>query len=196
MKLSERAPAAASSFKAKTRLWTPEIVVLEAGRESTDPLPPKESDRYAAVDDIGAGIVVLRISRWPHMDGSGRLAFPRGKGFPMTVAVPRDEFQGRVNAERSRHAQAAPDRLLRVGDVFLLRGLAPSGKPEEAEAWDVSAAGRDVAKAAYYGAGAATVDPDYIEQMGAAAPTPVEADPPGTFDIRQQPLPTQTGGQP
>jgi hypothetical protein len=192
MKMAERAPAAAASFKPKARLWHPEIVVSHDGRDATQVLETLATDRYAAVDDLGSAIVVLRVSRWPNVDGWGRLAFPRGRGFPLTLQVPRLEFQARIDSERLRHSQAAPDRLLRVGDVFLLRGLVSSLKPQDAEIWDISAAGRDVAKAAYYGAGAATVDQDYIDQMGAVpAAAEMESAPAGTFDIRQQALPPQ-----
>ena len=192
MKMAERAPAAAASFKPKARLWRPEILVTHDGRDATEVLDTLADDRYAAVDDIGSEIVVLRVSRWPNVDGWGRLAFPKGRGFPLTLQVPRAEFQARIDSERLLHSQAAPDRLLRVGDVFLLRGLASPPKPQDAEIWDISAAGRDVAKAAYYGAGAATVDQDYIEQMGAVpAAAEMQAAPAGTFDIRQQALPPQ-----
>lgn len=192
MKMAERAPAAAASFKPKARLWRPEILVSHDGRDTTEVLDTLVDDRYTAVDDIGSQIVVLRVSRWPNVDGWGRLAFPRGRGFPVTLQVLRDEFQARIDSERLRHSQAAPDRLVRVGDVFLLRGPASPPKPQDAEIWDISAAGRDVAKAAYYGAGAATVDQDYIDQMGAVpAAAEMEAAPAGTFDIRQQALPSQ-----
>ena len=107
----------------------------------------------------------------------------------MTVQLPLDDFQLQVNFQRAQHAQAAPDRLLRVGDVFLVRGMPGEVLPTDAEIWDISAAARDVAKAAYYGAGAATVDEDYIEKMGAVAPEPMAEAPSGTFDIRQQAMP-------
>ena len=78
MKIAERAPAAASSFKAKSRLWRPEAMTLVNGHATEELLQPEPDDRYSAVDDIGAGIIVLRVSRWPKVDGWGRLAFPRG----------------------------------------------------------------------------------------------------------------------
>lgn len=191
MKLSERAPAAAASFKAKARLWKPEILVLRSGAEHEEVFETVESDLYAAIDDLGGGIAVLRVSRWPNVDAWGRLAFPRGRGFPMTVPVPRFEFQEHLNAERLAHTQSAPDRPIRVGDTFLFRN-ASTAALLQAETRDISAAGRDMAKAAYYGAGAATVDQDYIEQMVATPATEAPAQPEaGTFDISQQALPPQ-----
>lgn len=191
MKLAERAPAAPSSFKAKASLWRPEAMMLVRGAETAELLQPEPADRYAAIDDIGAGIVVLRVSRWPKVDGWGRLAFPKGGAYPVTVQLPLDDFQAQVNFQRAQHAQAAPERPLRVGDVFLIRGMPKDVVPIDAEMWDISAAGRNVAKAAYYGAGAATVDDDYIEKMGAVAPEPMEESPSGTFDIRQQQMPPE-----
>lgn len=193
MKIAERAPAAASSFKAKSRLWRPEAMSLVNGHETEELLQPETEDRYAAIDDIGAGIVVLRVSRWPKVDGWGRLAFPKGVRYPLTAQLQQDAFQAQVDSEREKHAQAAPHRQLRVGDVFLIRGMPKDEVPSGAEIWDISAAGRNVAKAAYYGAGAATVDDDYIEKMAASAAEPIDEAPSGTFDIRQQAMPPPGG---
>lgn len=194
MKMEERAPASAASFKPKARLWKPEMALIRDGAETETVMETAESDLYAAVDDLAVDVAALRVSRWPKVDGWGRLAFPRGRGFPLTVHVSRAALQARADEQRAAHAQAAPDRLLRVGDVFLVRG-APAATLLAGELWDISAAGRDVAKAAYYGAGAATVDEEYVQQM-VAAPAAVEvAAEPGAFDIRQQALPNAAGGQ-
>lgn len=190
MKLAERAPASAASFKPKARLWQPEVILLKDGAETETPIDTNSTDLYAAIDDLSGDVAAARVSRWPNVDAWGRLAFPRGRGFPVTVHVSRAALQQRADEQRAAHAQAAPDRLLRVGDVFLLRG-ANAAKLLDGELWDISAAGRDVAKAAYYGAGAATVDEEYVQQMVAAPPTVEVAAEPGEFDIRQQALPAQ-----
>lgn len=194
MKLAERAPASAASFKPKPRLWQPEVALVQAGAETQIIMETREDDLYAAVDDLAGDVAALRVSRWPKVDGWGRLAFPRSRGFPLTTHVSRAALQQRADEQRSTHTQTAPDRLLRVGDVFLVRG-AGTKNLMDGELWDISAAGRDVAKAAYYGAGAATVDEEYVQQM-VAAPAAVEvAAEPGAFDIRQQALPNAAGAQ-
>mgnify|MGYP000920411247 CR=1 FL=1 len=194
MKMAERAPASAASFKPKARLWEPEVNIVTNGAESEIILEAQADDLYAAIDDLSGDVAALRLSRWPRVDAWGRLAFPRARLYPMTIHLSRSGLQARADSERARHGQAAPDRLLRVGDVFLVRDGAP-GKVLEAELWDISAAGRDVAKAAYYGAGAATVDEEYIQQMVAAPPAVEVAGEAGAFDIRQQALPDAAGGQ-
>ncbi len=195
MKIAERAPASAASFKPKARLWQPEVMLLHDGVESETVLEVAADDLYAAVDDLASDVAALRVSRWPNVDGWGRMAFPKGRGYPRTVHVSRTALQTRADEQRAAHAQAAPDRLLRVGDVFLFRAADPEALLQ-AELWDISAAGRDVAKAAYYGAGAATVDEEYVQQMVSAPPTVEVAAEPGAFDIRQQALPDQAQANP
>jgi hypothetical protein len=123
MKLNERAKPAQASFQAKG-LWAPDVPLSNDGIDSMlRRLPADVEDRYAAVDDIGSGVIVLRISRWPKVDRWGRLVFSRNARFPVSVHAVLSAFQARVDEMRTGHSQAAPDRELRVGDVFLLRGM-------------------------------------------------------------------------
>ena len=55
MKIAERAPASAASFKPKARLWQPEVAVLRGGAETATVMETAESDLYTTAkwDELG-----------------------------------------------------------------------------------------------------------------------------------------------
>jgi hypothetical protein len=102
---------------------------------------PQEGDLYVAIDEIFDGVVTFAVARWPHIDGSGRLAFDESE------RVSADEANLYELVCSHRH-QEAWNRPLRIGDVFLVRG----GEVDQPAGWDlvidVSSAARDAAKVA------------------------------------------------
>ena len=134
------------------RLWRP--VELKG-------LSVKRSDTYLTIDDrnpgeVGAEVITILTSvavPWPHLDEAGRLTFrsPRSAtpSEPSILYLEETAFRAQVDASRKRHQQLA--RGIRVGDAFWVRGSSP-----QSSAWtdivDVSAAARQTAKIALYGA--------------------------------------------
>ena len=108
---------------------------------------PESGDRYGVVDDLEAGQVILVLDRWPTVDAAGHLVFP---GRAMTRNLPVGQFQGLVDAQRAASGQPAPDRALRVGDVFWIR-VGEDSRLEGPEQWrilDVTGPARRAARAA------------------------------------------------
>jgi hypothetical protein len=243
MRMEERAPSVSPEDSPAIAPWRPAYQLT--GEDGIASYEPRLDDLYAAVDDIADGMVVLRLSLWPALDAEGRLTFG---GDPSSWALPAPRLQAVAEAERIRHGQLAPDRPLRVGDVFALRGARTSLaittadallglvlslvntfggvvgdthdhergsttvleiRPDHAEQLvaavegatdgrarisvvepllikelvDVSAAARDAAKAAYYGAAASTMEEGMAEAMGLTAPPEPPAER-GVFDVR------------
>ena len=111
--------------------------------------------------------------------------------------------QAAINQARLAKHVTGPERRLRTGDVFAVRGLParPDGIGAAAEIWDVSLAARKAAKAALYGAAASTVEEEYAREMVISAEYE-EIQPtmePGQFDVRQMigkyDLPSFEGGE-
>lgn len=119
-----------------------------------------KTDWYAVVDDIAEGTVVLQIASWPKVDRGSHLRFD--EIYEQTYTL--DELQQVVNRERSQNGQPAADRSLRTGDAFLIRC---DHRPREnvidpkfkGSLLDITAAAREQAKIAMYGAIAPRLNP-------------------------------------
>jgi len=120
----------------------------------------EKTDWYAVVDDIEEGTVVLEIASWPKLDKGNHLLFD-------TVYIqtyPLDVLQQVVNQERANHAQPAAERPLRTGDAFSIKCEDRPGEnvisPEfKGDILDITAAAREQAKIAMYGAVARQLSP-------------------------------------
>jgi hypothetical protein len=167
--------------------WTPYTV---HGRDERRDVPARPGDRYVTVDDVADGVVVFDVSDWPVLDPEGRLHWTTP---PVEAWAGLAEVQERIDEDRRSDGLLAPDRALRVGDAFLVRGLPRSveGEPPrmlDAEHFtDISAAARDAAKAALFGAAASTLDPADAEAL-AVERSYEAARGAGEFDVRQVPL--------
>jgi hypothetical protein len=128
--------------------------------------------RYVVVDEVFADLAELSISRWPIVDSSGRLRFPRG----VTAHVEVDARRMQTFLRRHRMPRKAVGRVLRAGDAFgvTVRGRALSAfvtkhetmpEPErwrmldpttwawlEPPIYDVTSEAREAAKLSYYAA--------------------------------------------
>lgn len=183
METEQRTPKDAAAFERAEGLWVPYTVHGAQGRRRSN-VEPNRSDRYAAVDDLGDGMIVLEISSWPHLDTEGRLYF---EDDPNEWIVEREASQDRIDKERKEDRITGPVRPIRVGDAFLFRGVAEGASSLEQveKVMDISAAARDAAKAALFGAAASTVEKEYAVTM-AVDETPVTPAPqPGEFDVSQ-----------
>jgi hypothetical protein len=147
--------------RARTRrLWQPQ----ELAERDVSPGP---SDVYLVIDARDSGTagtehVVAMITAvaapWPGLDVSGRLIFSRGSSRTQTTRtlfLAEETFHAALDQARRGHDQAARD--VRIGDAFWVRGLHPDGAGWD-DIIDVSAAARESAKIALYGAVAAKVD--------------------------------------
>lgn len=179
----QRTPKDAAAFERAEGLWVPYTVHGAQGRRRNN-VEPNLSDRYAAVDDIADGMIVFEISSWPYLDMEGRLYF---EDDPNEWIVEREASQNRIDKERKEDRITGPSRPIRVGDAFLLRGVAEGASSLERveKVMDISAAARNAAKAALFGAAASTVEKEYAATMAVTA-TPVTTAPqPGEFDVGQ-----------
>ena len=137
--------------------WLPEGGLIDVAT-ATDP-----ASRYAAVDHIEGGIATLAVTSWPTVDpDTGRLDFgPKRTRVTRTARV--DLLQARVDRDRIAAGQLL--RPIRVGDVFLVRGL--SGQPSR---WkvviDVTRSGRLAAKAALFATAAPAPPRDELSAYG------------------------------
>ncbi len=120
-----------------------------------------KTDWYAVVDDIAEGTVVLQIASWPKLDKGNHLRFDviYEKDYLL------DELQQVVNRERAQHGQPAADRPLRIGDAFSIQCEdRPGGNVISSEfkgsILDITAAAREQAKVAMYGAVARKLSPN------------------------------------
>jgi hypothetical protein len=172
----------AEAFDPIEQLWIPYSVHgSQGGRRRR--IKVEGSDLYAAVDDIADQVVIFEVSEWPRLDREGRLYFGRDP-FELVVAV--GTVQIAIDQARRQARITAPNRPVRVGDAFMIRGLpSPGSAFEEATmVLDISAAAREVAKAALYGAVASTLRQDYADRMGLKK-SYREAEPEaGYFDVR------------
>jgi hypothetical protein len=113
---------------------------------------------YVAVDELGEDLVTLLVSRWPSVDRSGRLRFPRSE--PTTVDVDRAALEQLLRRSRVPGGRLAR-RPLREGDAFAVRtddpaDLAAPDRRDPARwmrrpVYDITADARDAAKASFYG---------------------------------------------
>ena len=128
---------------------------------------------YAAVDQVDGPITILAITLWPTVEpATARLDFgPRAERRVIRIVTAR--LQSRADADRAAVGQLV--RAIRVGDVFLVLGLA-GPVARWARLVDVTRAGRLAAKAALF----STVAPAPFEAGAPAyglAPDQVRRDP-------------------
>jgi hypothetical protein len=187
MQAEQRRKIDEDRFDPQETLWHPFTVHGEDGTDHR-PLDVDAGDSYVVVEEIEDGRVVFEVSAWPRLDKDGRLVFA---GDPTEFYAGLEASQTSIDQARLEAGVTGPERPLRTGDVFAVRGL--PAKPEDiatADAiWDVSLAGRNAAKAALYGAAASTVEEEYAREMVISAEygEEVEAElEPGQFDVRQQ----------
>ena len=65
---------------------------------------PRVGDRYAVVDDVEAGQVILVLDRWPNVDAAGHLVF---SGTAVIRDFPASVFQAFVDQQRAQAGQPA-----------------------------------------------------------------------------------------
>jgi hypothetical protein len=188
----QRVVKTAEAFEPVERAWVPYTVHGPRGgkRTSVDVQP---GDYYASVDDVADGMVVFSVSDWPRLDREGRLYWDTK---PFELVVAEREVQAIVDAGRAEAGITAPDRPIRVGDAFLLRGL-----PDEQASLrraslvlDISAASRDAARAALYGAVASTLRLEDAEKMAVTQRYEEPEPDSGYFDVRQRRVEGSGGG--
>jgi hypothetical protein len=105
------------SFHPTGRWWTPVVNDAEGKRM---PVQPQAGDAYVAVDEILEDRVRLVVAPWPRLDRDRRLHF-EDLGRRLGPYVPRT-LQALVDRHRAQQGQV--QRPLRVGDAFLVRGVA------------------------------------------------------------------------
>lgn len=187
MQAEQRATKSAEAFAPVGRPWTPFTVHGPTGDELW-PVEVGDGDRYVAVDDVADGHVVFEVSDWPELDAEGRLHWETE---PRELWDEQAAVQERLEDERREQRITAPERRVRVGDTFLVRGL-PSDSDSLLAAEtivDVSAAARDAAKAALYGAAASTVDAEDAAALHVGSDYETAETAAGAFDVRQQRAP-------
>ncbi len=187
MQAEQRRKIDEDRFDPQETLWHPFTVHGEDGTDHR-PLEVDAGDAYLVVEEIEDGRVVFEVSAWPRLDKDGRLVFV---GDPAEFYADLDAAQTTIDQARLAAGVTGPERPLRTGDVFAVRGL--PDRPEDIEAadaiWDISLAGRNAAKAALYGAAASTVEEEYAREMVISAEYGEEQEAalePGQFDVRQQ----------
>ncbi|MGH8945491.1 MAG: hypothetical protein ACRDVL_05025 [Acidimicrobiia bacterium] len=183
MQAEQRVDKKAEAFEPIEEYWIPYTVHgLQGGRR--DRVKVESGDRYAAVDDVADGMVIFSVSDWPRLDREGRLYWETD---PSELVAAADDTQAIVDDARREAGITAPDRAIRVGDAFLIRDL-PRNATTLAQAslvLDISAAARDAAKAALYGAAASTLHTDYAANMALAEGYEEPEPDAGYFDVRQ-----------
>lgn len=144
----------------KEVFWSPRV---DTDRELGAVTSMEKTDWYAVVDDIAEGTVVLQIANWPKLDRGNHLCFDK----IYEQSYPLDALQQVVNRDRSRYGQPAADRPLRTGDAFRIRCKDRPGEnvisPEfQGNVLDITAAAREQAKIAMYGAVARRLSPNEV----------------------------------
>jgi hypothetical protein len=122
---------------------------------------------YVVVDELDAGIAALVVSRWPRVDGLGRLRFDLERDVHLAVdaeALQRllEERVSLVAGGSGAAEEELRSRPLLVGDVFGARlveqPVDESNAPVDPARWlagpivDVSADAREAAKVQYHAA--------------------------------------------
>jgi hypothetical protein len=188
----QRVVKTAEAFEPVELAWVPYTVHGPRGGKRTK-VDVQPSDCYASVDDVADGMVVFSVSNWPRLDREGRLYWDIN---PFELVVPEQEVQAIVDAGRAEAGITAPDRPIRVGDAFLLRGL-PDEQASLGRAslvLDISAAARDAARAALYGAVASTLRLEDAEKMAVTQRYEEPEPDSGYFDVRQRRVEGSGGG--
>ena len=143
----------------REQLWNP--TAPEKTSNPFDEIEPRAGDYHLVVDEIDGNRVRLVISTWPSVDVDDRLMFPGPEAESRGVLDdPSDSelildvsaLHSTVTRERTEREQLAPDRPLRVGDVFWFRPAADWAPADDVELIgeliDVTFAARGEAKAA------------------------------------------------
>lgn len=133
-------------------------------------LHPRPDDVYLVIDEEDDKMLVVLAARWPELDALGRLHFE--KSDPTVLYVEEASLERAIR--RTRRGR----RPLRIGDVFLLRGLAARTHAEREERlrrndpseWgqfiDVTGAAREAAKIALLAAAAPRVSDEAARALG------------------------------
>ena len=143
----------------REQLWNP--TAPEQTSNPFDEIEPRAGDYHLVVDEIDGNRVRLVISSWPSVDVDDRLVFPGPEAESQGLLDdPSDSelildvsaLHSTVTRERAEREQLAPDRPLRVGDVFWFRRAADWAPADDVELngelIDVTFAARGEAKAA------------------------------------------------
>ena len=184
MQVQQRVDKPPEAFEQVEQVWVP-YTVHGPGGGRRPRVEVQPGDRYASVDDVADGVVVFSVSEWPRLDREGRLSWASG---PFELVNSEREVQGIVDAARHEAGITAPDRPIRVGDAFLVRGV-PDERASLSRAslvLDISAAAREAAKAALYGAVAPTLHTDVAEKLPVTQRYEQPEPAAGYFDVRQR----------
>ncbi|HCO03658.1 MAG TPA: hypothetical protein DIT48_09935 [Actinobacteria bacterium] len=209
----QRAPIPEEQKQLRDRLWQPQAEP-EAGGRARRPFTARSRDVYAVVDDLDADLARLVVSVWPRLDGAGRLVYrlpakakgertawievlhallppeehdsisPGGQPYELVLAAVRPSLQEAMNAARLGAGQPAPDRELRIGDVFRLRRIGSADPSTWEGVLDITSAAREAAKTALLAAiapKAAAGELQEPEPGTASAPSPPRHGPAGTI---------------
>lgn len=141
------------------QLWNP--TAPEEASNPFDEIEPRASDYHLVVDEIDGNRVRMVFASWPLVDVDDRLVFPRHESesegllddpSDSELILDASALHSKVTEERASRLQLAPDRPLRVGDVFWFRPAADWAPADGAELTgelvDVTFAARGEAKAA------------------------------------------------
>lgn len=171
-------------FAPQDRLWQPFTVHGPEG-DRRRRRRAFQDDNYVVIEDIDDRRVVFEVSSWPRIDNGGRLHF---EGDPYELYEDQATAQTAINEARLADAVTGPDRPLRVGDAFLVKGLAPGVESigRASTIRDISFAARLAAKAALFGAAASTVEEGYVEEMAIERTPDAIRLKRGQFDVRQE----------
>jgi len=135
---------------------------------------------YLVIDELSKQVARFVVSSWPVLDAKGRV---RSSGSSWEVGAAVAELVAMLNQHRivppAGQGPAAPSRRpLRIGDAFAASATRPRGQhaavPPLARwlsppIYDVSAAARDAAKAALFGALAPTMSEDDVYEIATEA---------------------------
>jgi hypothetical protein len=193
MPAEQRVVKAPEAFDPAEREWVP-YTVHGTAEDDTAEVDVQSGDYYASVDDVADGMVVFSVSDWPRLDQEGRL-FWNSKP-PVELVAAAQEAQAIVNAGRAEARITAPDRPIRVGDVFLVRGLPDrhAGLDQASLVLDVSAAARDAARVALYGAATSALPVDDADKLAVTQPYEKPEPDSGRFDVGQLRVERPDGG--
>ncbi len=166
--------------------WLPPARERAVVDEDWDPWVPKavaearvdpETLSYIVVDEIEDGVALFVVTRWPRVDGHGRLRFA-DRDDRWTVASRADAVEKRLDARLVSPppdlvaSEALTSRPLRVGDVFgavTRRPKDDTGRPRS-PAWmrppivDVTAAAREATKLQFFAAMSPPLKPELLDQ--------------------------------
>jgi hypothetical protein len=185
VKFEQRTVVEPASFAPQDVRWRPDVLYDAHPEAVARPIDLGGDEWYMVIDDLGGDVAICEFSSWPALDADGRLAFT---GYPWRLGRPLAEAQALVDRFRTASGQPAPDRPLRIGDVFAVRGPKRGVRSLRSVTGllDVSAAARTAAKAALYGAVAESMEAGQPGAVALETATPSRPARKGEFDVRQQ----------